>query len=665
MQKLLLGFGVALVAIAAMASPAAAATFTCNEVVTGGTYDNVTVPQDGACTLIDSTVAGDVSVKRNAYFEAGNTDIAGRVRADHSLALFIDSESTVGRDVKADDTPEVYVFNAEVARGISVDDATAVVQICGNLVSNGDIRVTDSGSDILVGEPVADCAGNTLTHGDIELERNFADIEFVVRGNTVGDDIEIFRNKGPVEKIVSENTGGDELECYGNEEPFTATDNTGWDEKRGQCRVVLTCEADATGVNVDEVIVPANAACTLTDSTVAENVTVHEGAYFQATNTDIGGRVRAYNAGTLFIDSESTVARYVKSTGSAQVYVFNATIGRGLEIYDTTEVVQICGNTFTRGDVKVFRSGTDILVGSSDAVVDCGGNTLSHGDLELIRNATDVEFVASGNTISDDLRAFHNTGPVEKTITDNTGGDELECYGNEEPVVATGNTGWQEKNGQCRVVLTCEADATGADVDEVVVPANGVCTLTDSTVGADVTVHDGAYFQATNTDVGGKVRAYNAGTLFIDSESTVARYVKSTGTAQVFVFNATIGHGLEIYDTTEVVQVCGNTFTRGDVKVFRSGTDILVGSSDAVVDCAGNTVSDGDMELRRNVTDVEFVASGNTISKDLEVYDNSGPVEKTITDNTGGDELECFGNEDPVVATGNTFAHELGQCIEV
>ena len=196
-------------------------------------------------------------------------------------------------------------------------------------------------------------------------------------------------------------------------------------------------------------------------------------------------------------------------------------------------------------------------------------------------------------------------------------------------------------------------------------PANAVCTLTDSTVGEDVTVHEGAYFQATNTDIGGRVRAYSAGTLFIDSDSTVARYVKSTGTAQVFVFNATVGSGLEIDGTTEVVQLCGNTFTRGDVKVLRSGLDILVGSSDAVVDCGGNTVSDGDLELRRNVTDVEFIASGNTVSKDLEVYDNSGPVEKTITDNVGGDELECFGNEEPVVATGNTFARPLGQCVEV
>jgi hypothetical protein len=665
MQKLLLGFGVALVALTAMASPAAAATFECNETVTGGSYDNVTVPRDGTCVLNDSTVAGNVYVKRNAYFEAGNTDIAGKVSADDALALFINSESTVGRYVRADDTPEVYVFNAEVAHGIDVDDATAVVQICGNLIANGDIRVTDSGTDILVGDPLADCAGNTLTNGDIELERNVTDVEFVVRGNTVGDDLEVFRNKGPAEKVIDDNTGGDELECYGNEDPFTVTGNTDWNKRKGQCREVLTCEADAIGVTVDDVIVPANAVCNLIDSTVRGNVKVLEGAYFQATNSDIGGKVRASNALTLFLDLESTVGGDVRAYNTAQVYVFGATIGRGLDIHKTTEVVNVCGATITKGDLRVSESGLDILVGSSDSTAECAGNTVSDGDLELVRNLTDVEFVVSGNTISDDLEVFKNTGPVEKTITDNVGGDELECWGNEEPVVATGNTGWKEREGQCRVVLTCEADAINAEADEVIVPANAVCFMLRSTVRENVTVLEGGYFQALGTNIGGKVRATNAQTLFIDLESTVGGDVKAYNTAEVYVFGATIGRGLEIHKTTAVVNICGATFTKGDVEITDSGLDILVGSSDSTAECAGNTVSNGDLELERNLTDVEFVVSGNTISDDLEVFKNTGPVEKTITDNTGGDRLECFDNEPPVLATGNTFASERGKCADI
>jgi hypothetical protein len=79
-----------------------------------------------------------------------------------------------------------------------------------------------------------DCGGNTVPNGDIELERNFTEVEFVVSGNTVGDDLEVLKNKGPVEKKITDNTGGDELECFGNEEPVNATGNT-FARPQGQC----------------------------------------------------------------------------------------------------------------------------------------------------------------------------------------------------------------------------------------------------------------------------------------------------------------------------------------------------------------------------------------------------------------------------------------------
>lgn len=439
MRKLVLGLGVALVALTAMAAPAAAATFKCNETVTGGTFNNVTVDPDASCTLLDSTVSGNVTVKGNAYFQATNTDIVGKVRATSALTLFIDSESTVGRDVKSAGTAQVFIFNAEVARGIAVDDTTEVVDICGNLVSTGDIDVTDSGTDILVGDPLADCDGNTVTGGDIEVERNFTDVEFVVRGNTVtAGDLEVLKNTGPVAKVVADNEGGDELECSDNEAPVAASGNTGWAKRTGQCRVVLTCTEELTGADVDHVIVPAGGACTLFDSKVSGHVRVLANGYFQATNTSIGGKVRADRAQTLFIDSQSTVGRDVKADDAIQVFIFNATIGRGIAVDDTTEVVQLCGATVTKGDVTVTDSRTDILIGLPSA--DCAGNTVSEGNMVIRRNFADVEFEVNANSIPfGNLGVSENKGPVGKSVRDNTGGGMLECVGNQLPFRATGN----------------------------------------------------------------------------------------------------------------------------------------------------------------------------------------------------------------------------------
>jgi len=178
MRRQLVIFGVALLALCAMASPAAATTSECNAVVTGGSFKNLVVPRDGSCTLNDSTVTGDVRVKRGAYFQATNTDIAGKVTARDAQTLFIDTGSSVGESVRSHGTIQVFVFNATVARDVDVEHTTEVAQVCGTNVGD-DLEVERSGFDILIGDPQAvDCAGNTVGD-DLEAERNTAEVEFV------------------------------------------------------------------------------------------------------------------------------------------------------------------------------------------------------------------------------------------------------------------------------------------------------------------------------------------------------------------------------------------------------------------------------------------------------------------------------------------------------
>ncbi len=452
MRKVVVLPVVALVAVLALASPAAAHNkFRCESTLTGVTVDNVVVPRDASCILVDSTVNGNVSVGKNAFFQATNTAIGGKVRADRALGVFIDSDSSVGRSVRTDDTPQVFIFNATVNGDVEVDDTAEVVQICGTTVSNGDVEVKHSGTDILIGDPETEgCAGNTVSKGDIEVERNFADVEFVVRGNTVSaGDLEVNHNRGPVEKFVQDNTGGDELECFGNSDPFTASRNTGWAKKKGQCREVLTCTAEVMGVTVDDVIVPADGSCTLIDSIVNGNVSVGRNAYFQATRTSIGGNVRGNAALTVFIDTGSSVGRSLETNGTTQVFVFDAKVTGDIEVDRTTDVVQVCGTTVSNGDLEVTRSGLDLLIGDPLAQ-DCAGNTVSTGDIEIEHNVADVEFVVRGNAVTlGDLEVNNNSGSVEKFVQGNTGGDELECFGNSPTFTASDNTGFVKAKGQC------------------------------------------------------------------------------------------------------------------------------------------------------------------------------------------------------------------------
>ena len=98
--------------------------------------------------------------------------------------------------------------------------------------------VIHSGRDILFGDPTAGsgCVGNTVRNGhSLDVEDNFTDVEFVVRGNMFeGGDLRVEDNSGASDKFVQNNTGGDELECFDNETPFTGTPN-GFTTEEGQC----------------------------------------------------------------------------------------------------------------------------------------------------------------------------------------------------------------------------------------------------------------------------------------------------------------------------------------------------------------------------------------------------------------------------------------------
>jgi hypothetical protein len=241
MRKFIVLVGVALVALLATASSALAEDFKCEGTFTGETFDDVTVPRGAACKLVNSTVAGDVEVLRDAYFEAGDTAIGGDVEGRRAQTIFIDTDSRVFGHVHGHGTIQVFIFNATVIRSIFVEDATDVVDICGTTVFKGNVTVEDSGQDILIGssDPGTECAGNFVRRGDVEVEDNFVFVELVIEANTIPrGDLEVLRNDGhpAAPKLVRNNSGGDDLRCKGNSEPFVATGNTGWDEISGQCR---------------------------------------------------------------------------------------------------------------------------------------------------------------------------------------------------------------------------------------------------------------------------------------------------------------------------------------------------------------------------------------------------------------------------------------------
>jgi hypothetical protein len=241
-MKKILVLGSVLCGVLVMASPAAAHNYsgkpslTCTGLVTSVSVRDVNVPAGASCTLVDSIVRNDVKVRQDSYFQATNTDIGGGIWSRDSQTVFVEAGSGVGDAIQTRNTAQVFVFGSFVGDEIDVSGASDVTNICGNRV-RWDIEVTNSQQDILVGDPLAvDCAGNRVLKGDIEVERNNTDVELVVAGNRiVRGDLEVNRNQGTSDKRVSDNRGGDTIVCRDNASPFTAANNTDFDDTRGQC----------------------------------------------------------------------------------------------------------------------------------------------------------------------------------------------------------------------------------------------------------------------------------------------------------------------------------------------------------------------------------------------------------------------------------------------
>jgi hypothetical protein len=226
----------AMVAVLAIASPAAARDLKCNGVYKGKTYDDVTVPRGGACTLTGARVRGDVKALKGAYLQTTGTIIRGDVEGRAAQTIFIDTGSKVGGSVEAVKAVQFYVFNSTVGEDVEPERTGEAVQICGNTVRKGNIEVRRSGTDVLIGDPLAvGCRGNVVKRGDIKVRNNFSLVEFVVRGNTImRGDLQVMNNTGPTPKFVQDNLGIGRIVCRGNS-LLTASGNMGWSQRLDQC----------------------------------------------------------------------------------------------------------------------------------------------------------------------------------------------------------------------------------------------------------------------------------------------------------------------------------------------------------------------------------------------------------------------------------------------
>src|SRR5262245_39402244 len=106
-MKWIVVLSIAALSVLAATTATAAAGFNCNGTFTCVNVTKVVVPDNGACTLVGSAVAGDVTVQKGAYFEADGTSIQGNVKGNGGLTIYTHDGSTIGGSVKANRTMQI------------------------------------------------------------------------------------------------------------------------------------------------------------------------------------------------------------------------------------------------------------------------------------------------------------------------------------------------------------------------------------------------------------------------------------------------------------------------------------------------------------------------------------------------------------------------------
>ena len=198
----------------------------CTGALAHATTTGLTVPDGAVCRVSGSTVNGAVAVGRQAYFEASNTKINGTVHATGAITIFLHDQTWVTGSLLVDGASQLFLYRTRVSGRLQVSGSNAPgfghVQLCDTTA--GEIAVTGSGPDVLIGDPPGGCPGNQVTN-DLVVVSNDVRTELVVSGNVIGGSLLVSGNVGDSAKHVTNNSVQGRVDLQGNAAPFDSSNN--------------------------------------------------------------------------------------------------------------------------------------------------------------------------------------------------------------------------------------------------------------------------------------------------------------------------------------------------------------------------------------------------------------------------------------------------------
>lgn len=197
--------------------------FICVGIFTG-VFDDVLVPPNAFCWLMNSVVNGNVNALENAAIVVQRSQVRGNIHGDNADAMQLTNNRVGGS-----------VHMVQGGRGAF---PFFEVLICDTHLPEGNIQVEKTLGSVGIGlvptrpDVIAFCGGgpqgNRLDKGNMKVEDNIilARVQGMdIRLNTIRENLQVFKNVGPGPKFVQNNTAGESVQCKENAAAFVGGPN--------------------------------------------------------------------------------------------------------------------------------------------------------------------------------------------------------------------------------------------------------------------------------------------------------------------------------------------------------------------------------------------------------------------------------------------------------
>lgn len=307
-----------------------------NQRIGAVTVDNIEVPPGMSCLLDGTTVTGSIKALADATLVAGNgVQVAGSVVGDgaHHVEL-TGSTSRVGGNFEVKKGGSAILSGAEVAGTAAFEELTGAVSIGGARAGGGMKLVKNTGAT-------------------------------TVANNTVIGALQCFDN-APAPLVGGNSADALEGQCFQEASPPPPTPPSG----------NVTCVGlSLVGLNLDSVIIPDNASCTLIGSTMNGTVQIGNNARLIAQHLVITGNLIGDGAAEVSLSGTSRVGGSVQLNGGAAASISGVDIGGSLQIDAMPGAVSATGNQI-RGNTQVIANlgGVTLTGNNMLGVLQCLGN---------------------------------------------------------------------------------------------------------------------------------------------------------------------------------------------------------------------------------------------------------------------------------------------------